>query len=83
MVGINAKNKHILDIKYICPVCTLILRDPVQLNECGHRQCQSCFDAEHEIIIKCRQCQSETSRTEITYLFLVKEKIYLIYVDSA
>ncbi|CAF0853293.1 unnamed protein product [Rotaria sordida] len=65
MVGIDAKNKHILDIKYICPVCTLILRDPVQLNECGHRQCQSCFDAEHEITIKCRQCQSETSRTKI------------------
>ncbi|CAF1316866.1 unnamed protein product [Rotaria sordida] len=65
MVGIDAKNKHILDTKYICPVCTLILRDPVQLSECGHRQCQSCFDAQYEITIKCRQCQSETSRTEI------------------
>ncbi|CAF4263032.1 unnamed protein product, partial [Rotaria sordida] len=47
MVGIDAKNKHILDSKYICPVCTLILRDPVQLSKCGHRQCQSCFDAQH------------------------------------
>ncbi|CAF3790141.1 unnamed protein product, partial [Rotaria sp. Silwood1] len=64
-VGIDAKNKHILDTKYICPVCSLILRDPVQLGECGHRQCQSCFDAQHEITIKCPLCQSESSRTEI------------------
>ncbi|CAF4984023.1 unnamed protein product [Rotaria sp. Silwood1] len=65
MIGIDAKNKHSLDTKYICSVCSLILRDPVQLSECGHRQCQSCFDAQHEITIKCRQCQSETSRSEI------------------
>jgi hypothetical protein len=44
MVGFDAKNKYILDPKFICPKCSLILRDPVQLSACGHRQCQSCLD---------------------------------------
>ncbi len=47
MVGIDAKNKTILDTKYICPKCALVLQDPVQLSTCGHRQCQSCFDSQH------------------------------------
>jgi hypothetical protein len=46
MVGIDAKNKTILDPKYICPKCSLILQDPVQLNACGHRLCQSCSNAQ-------------------------------------
>ena len=46
MVGFNASNKNILDRKYICPVCSLILRDPLQLNTCGHRLCQSCLDTQ-------------------------------------
>ncbi|CAF4635321.1 unnamed protein product, partial [Rotaria sp. Silwood2] len=65
MVGIDARNKYILDTKYICPVCSLILRDPVQLSKCGHRQCQTCLNAEQETTIKCRQCHSETSLTDI------------------
>ncbi|CAF3886979.1 unnamed protein product [Rotaria sp. Silwood1] len=64
MVGIDARNKHILDTKYICPACSLILRDPVQLTQCGHRQCQTCLNVEQETTIKCQQCQSETLRIE-------------------
>ncbi|CAF4672408.1 unnamed protein product, partial [Rotaria sp. Silwood2] len=60
MVGFNAKNLHSLDTKCICPVCLLILRDPVQLTGCGHRQCQTCLNVEQETTIKCRQCQTET-----------------------
>ncbi len=50
MVGFNAKNKHVLDPKYICGVCSFILRDPMQLNTCGHRQCQSCFNTETKYV---------------------------------
>ncbi|CAF1295177.1 unnamed protein product [Rotaria sordida] len=65
MVGIDARNKHILDTKYICPACSLILRDPVQLTQCGHRHCQTCLNVEQETTIKCRQCQLETLRIEV------------------
>ncbi|CAF1378698.1 unnamed protein product [Rotaria sordida] len=37
-----------LDRKYICPVCSLILREPVQLTECSDRLCQTCLNAEQE-----------------------------------
>jgi hypothetical protein len=48
MVGFDARNKSIPDVRYTCPKCLLILRDPVQLSDCGHRQCQSCIDDQHQ-----------------------------------
>ena len=32
-----------LDMKYECPVCCEVLRNPVQFAECGHRCCSSCL----------------------------------------
>ena len=29
--------------KYKCHICMLIIRDPVQLAECGHRFCKLCI----------------------------------------
>lgn len=48
MVGINAKNKIILHKKFICSICSLIIRDPVQSTLCGHRLCKTCLDTLHE-----------------------------------
>jgi len=64
MVGFDAKNKNILDKKFICPTCSMILRDPVQLVNCGHRICRSCLP-EHRITVQCSQCQKETSPNDI------------------
>jgi len=30
-------------IKYLCPICLLVLNNPVQ-RFCGHRYCKSCID---------------------------------------
>ncbi|CAF3805905.1 unnamed protein product [Rotaria sp. Silwood1] len=65
MVGNDARNKHILDRTFICSVCSFILHDRLQLTECGHRLCQSCFNVEQETTIKCRQCQLETLRINV------------------
>ena len=32
-----------LPSEYECPICHLAFREPVQLEECGHRFCQSCL----------------------------------------
>lgn len=32
-----------LPMEYECPICHLAFREPVQLEECGHRFCQSCL----------------------------------------
>ncbi|CAF3836419.1 unnamed protein product [Rotaria sordida] len=63
MCGFDTKNKLILNKKFICQYCSLILKDPVQLN-CGHRQCQSCFQRQHEII-KCQECSTESMQDQI------------------
>ncbi|CAF1255510.1 unnamed protein product [Rotaria sordida] len=65
MSGFDAKNKLILDTKFICPACTLILRDPIQLTYCGHRQCQSCFRWQYGNLIKCQQCLETTSQNQV------------------
>ncbi|CAF4687999.1 unnamed protein product [Rotaria sp. Silwood2] len=83
MVGIDARNKHILDTKYICPVCSLILRDPVQLTECGHRQCQTCFNIEQQTTIICQQCQTETLRNKIILDRGFKNDMKLLSIDCS
>ncbi|CAF3596871.1 unnamed protein product [Rotaria sordida] len=65
MVGIGARNKNTLDMKFICPVCSLILRDPIQLTQYGHRYCRTCLNAGQETTIKCRRCQADTAQSEI------------------
>ena len=49
MVGFDAKNKADINPLYICRVCSLILREPFQL-ECGHRQCKTCIQANEEYV---------------------------------
>ncbi|CAF4871545.1 unnamed protein product [Rotaria sp. Silwood1] len=65
MAGFDARNKESFDPKYICHICSFILRDPIQLTGCGHRQCQTCLKVQQETMIKCLQCQTETSRNKI------------------
>jgi hypothetical protein len=43
-MGLDAKNKNTINQIFICRVCSLILREPFQL-ECGHRQCGACIEA--------------------------------------
>ncbi len=45
MVGFDARNKDAIDSRYICRSCVLILREPVQLTCCGHRQCKACIES--------------------------------------
>ncbi|CAF3778917.1 unnamed protein product [Rotaria sp. Silwood1] len=59
MPGFDARNKRVLDTKFICSVCSFILKDPMQLTCCGHRICQACLQRQHEMKMKCLQCSTE------------------------
>ncbi|CAF3622445.1 unnamed protein product [Rotaria sp. Silwood1] len=65
MVGFDANNKHVLDTKFLCSVCSLILKDPIQLTCCGHRQCQSCYELQYKTTIQCSQCFTKTSQCQV------------------
>ena len=42
--GYDAEFAAALPTEYECPICHLAFRDPVQIEECGHRFCQSCLN---------------------------------------
>ncbi|EDO49545.1 predicted protein [Nematostella vectensis] len=41
--GYEAEFVEPLPEEYECPICQLAFRDPIQIEECGHRFCQSCL----------------------------------------
>lgn len=41
--GFEAEFVSPLPQEYECPICQLAFRDPVQIEDCGHRFCQSCL----------------------------------------
>ncbi|CAF1195069.1 unnamed protein product [Rotaria sordida] len=65
MPGFNARNIRVLDTKFICSVCSFILKDPMQLICCGHRICRTCLQRQHEMNIKCLQCSMETFLSQV------------------
>ena len=42
--GYDVEFTEDLPADHICSICFLALRDPIQLEECGHRFCESCFN---------------------------------------
>ncbi|CAF0859739.1 unnamed protein product [Adineta ricciae] len=65
MPGLQARNINTLHTKHICPVCSLILRHPLQINTCGHRLCQSCFRHNNQATFTCPQCQTPAAPHQI------------------
>ena len=45
--GYLVRNSDEIELKHICQMCKLILREPCRLH-CGHRQCQSCVFIQNE-----------------------------------
>ncbi|CAF1499053.1 unnamed protein product [Rotaria sp. Silwood1] len=83
MVGIDARNKNILDTKYICPSCSFILRDPIQLTQCGHRYCQTCLNIGQETTMNCQQCETETLPINIQLDRGFKNDMKLLSIDCS
>jgi len=59
-------------MEYECPICQLAFRDPVQVEECGHRFCQTCLNE-----VKRRQkgvmtCPLDRQNIDIEKVFLDK-----------
>ncbi|UJR19944.1 hypothetical protein I4U23_023076 [Adineta vaga] len=44
LVGFVVRNQDMIGLTFFCGICSLILRDPVQLL-CSHRQCKSCVES--------------------------------------
>ncbi|CAF1286295.1 unnamed protein product [Adineta steineri] len=64
MVGFDARNKDSVARCYLCQICMLILRNPIQLL-CGHRYCHSCLNIKEHSVVKCITCNAETTHDKI------------------
>ena len=42
--GYDVEPISVVGRSFECQICLLILRDPVQLSECGHRFCKLCMN---------------------------------------
>ncbi|UJR08348.1 hypothetical protein I4U23_012619 [Adineta vaga] len=42
--GFNVSDIGTFPPKYKCSFCTLIIQEPLQLTECGHRVCRKCYE---------------------------------------
>lgn len=62
-----------INLKYKCLFCLLIIRDPVQLSQCGHRCCHVCSDikaaSNTEEGIECpfEDCHEFTNKNEVEH----------------
>jgi len=77
------------DDKWKCIFCLLIIKEPIQLTECGHRCCKGCFesraaDATDDILI-CRadECNCEFHKSQVKLIFMsiksCKDKLHFFY----
>ena len=57
---VYSKDGHQLKLRDLaalqCPLCELVLRDPVQVITCGHRFCKDCLDLKTSARYVCFQC---------------------------
>ncbi|CAF3482644.1 unnamed protein product [Rotaria sp. Silwood1] len=65
MVGYNTQNLDVIQSSYICNSCSLLLREPVQLIDCGHRMCQSCVSEQSGNKITCADCGEQTTQEKL------------------
>ncbi|CAF1570730.1 unnamed protein product, partial [Adineta ricciae] len=61
LVGFAVRNKAAIGLIFFCSICSLLLRDPVQLG-CSHRFCKSCVESVDGETIRCTHCHTEVPK---------------------
>ncbi|CAB4008195.1 TNF receptor-associated factor 4-like [Paramuricea clavata] len=70
--GYEAEFVSTLPNEYECPICQLAYRDPVQLEECGHRLCYSCLQELRRRQGECCVCPLDRRPVSATKMFFDK-----------
>jgi hypothetical protein len=64
------------NIKWKCVYCLLIMKEPTQLTECGHRCCKGCFESRAAEAIKntmfcpVPECNTAFSTSDVKNIFI-------------
>ena len=63
--GYKIDDSDSINPRFKCIFCSQIVRDPIQLTECGHRGCRECFDlraakaADGNIACPVKDCENQ------------------------
>jgi hypothetical protein len=69
--GYDVDDIEKFDSRYKCIFCSLIIREPIQLTECGHRSCRGGFDiraattTDGNVTCPCEDCQLITNKNDV------------------
>jgi hypothetical protein len=69
--GYNVDGIEEIHRRFLCIFCLLIIREPIQLTECGHRSCRDCFESRAErstdgnVTCPCDDCHEITNRDQV------------------
>jgi hypothetical protein len=78
------------DIRWKCIYCSLIIKEPIQLTQCGHRSCKGCFESRaavtpNDVKMQCpvSDCQEIFDKTDVRIIFMhiefYKDNICIFY----
>lgn len=75
--------------RFKCIFCSLMIRDAIQLSECGHRSCRGCFEVradkatDQNVICPCEDCHLITNKSQVRNILQFCLIYFIIYKDYA
>jgi hypothetical protein len=84
-----------VDNKWKCIYCLLIIKEPIQLTECGHRCCRGCFESraaeavDNMMVCPASECGITFNKNQVKIIFMFtksckyKLHIFFYFKDDA
>jgi hypothetical protein len=77
------------DNRYKCPYCVLIMKEPIQLTECGHRTCKGCFEsratdtADDMMLCPVVDCDTKFHKNQVKIILMfIRSYIFIHFKDN-
>ena len=86
--GFDVENLDKINPRFKCIFCDLVIREPIQLSECGHRSCRECFELraaktiDENITCPVADCEypiNNKNQVEISLIQIICIVIFLVY----
>jgi hypothetical protein len=64
------------EARWQCVYCQLVMKEPIQLTECGHRGCRGCFESRAAVAINGKmtcpveECKCDFDKNDVRTVFL-------------
>ena len=88
--GYDVDGLEEINPRFICIFCSRIIREPIQLIECGHRSCRECFEhqaattTDGNVECPCEDCHEKTNKDNVCHscFFPLIRNIFLLFFED-